>query len=109
MAHKSQNIIIVNDAKAEKAFREQDSSQGSSVQSFLILPVTISGHLSMVIYLESIFAKNWYIAEESVRAIRVTANQGAVIIENARIHETSVKLNEELRKEIKEKERLSSM
>jgi signal transduction histidine kinase len=109
MARKSQNIIIVNDAKAEKVFREQDSIQGNSVQSFLILPVTISGHLSMVIYLESIFAKNWYRAEERVRAIRVTANQGAVIIENAQIHETSVKLNEELRKEIKEKERLSSM
>jgi GAF domain-containing protein len=105
MARKSQNIIIVNDAKADKAFREQDSSQSRGVQSFLILPVAISGHLSMIIYLENIFAKNWYVPEEKMRAIRVTANQGAVIIENARIHERSVKLNEELRKEIKEKER----
>jgi signal transduction histidine kinase/predicted ATPase len=108
MARKLHNLLIVNDAKAEKTFREQDAAQSRGVQSFLILPVTISGHLSMVVYLENIFAKNWY-TEERVKAIRVTANQGAVIIENARIHETSVKLNEELRKEIKEKERLSSM
>ena len=108
MARKSQNFIVVNDAKSEKIFREQDTPQSRGVRSFLILPVTISGHLSMVVYLETKFAKDWY-NEERVKAIRVTANQGAVIIENARIHETSVKLNEELRKEIKEKERLSSM
>jgi signal transduction histidine kinase/predicted ATPase len=108
MARKSQDVIIVNDAKSEKVFREQDTAQTRGARSFLILPVTISGHLSMVIYLETRFARDWYI-EERVKAIRVTANQGAVIIENARIHETSVKLNEELRKEINEKERLSSM
>jgi signal transduction histidine kinase len=108
MARKSQDVIIVNDAKSEKVFREQDTAQSRGVRSFLILPVTISGHLSMVIYLETKFARDWYL-EERVKAIRVTANQGAVIIENARIHETSVKLNEELRKEINEKERLSSM
>ncbi|HYC85615.1 MAG TPA: ATP-binding protein, partial [Chryseosolibacter sp.] len=108
MALKSQKTVIVNDVKAEKAWRDQEAVQSRGVQSFLILPVTISGHLSMVIYLENTFSKNWYVTE-TVKAIRVTANQGAVVLENAYIHETSVKLNDELRKEMKERERLSSV
>jgi signal transduction histidine kinase len=62
----------------------------------------------MVIYLENVFAKNWYVADR-VKSVRITANQGAVMIENARIHEHSVRLNEEIRKEMTEKERLSSL
>lgn len=108
MALKSQNTIIVNDVRGEKNFRDLDAIQDRGVQSFLILPVTINGHLSMVIYLENIWAENWYVPSR-VRWARITANQGAVIIENARIHEKSVKLNSDLRKEMAEKERLASV
>jgi signal transduction histidine kinase len=108
MALKSQNALIVNELKTERGLRDYDDLQAKGVQSFLILPVTISGHLSMVIYLENVFAKNWY-APERVKSIKITANQGAVMIENARIHEHSVKLNDDIRKEMTEKERLSSL
>jgi signal transduction histidine kinase/predicted ATPase len=108
MALKSGNVVVVNELKTEKGFRDVDDLQAKNVQSFLILPVTISGHLSMVIYLENVFAKNWYVAER-VKSVKITANQGAVMIENARIHEHSVKLNEDLRKEMMERERLASL
>ena len=108
VALKSQNTIVVNDLKSEKALRDIESIKERGVQSFLVLPVTIHGHLSMVIYLENIFAPNWYVPER-IRWARITANQGAVIIENARIHERSVQLNEEIRKEMAEKERLASV
>lgn len=108
MALKSQNALVVNELKSERGLRDFEALQAKGVQSLLILPVTISGHLSMVIYLENVFAKNWYVPER-VKAVKITANQGAVMIENARIHETSVKLNEEIRKEMMEKERLSSL
>jgi signal transduction histidine kinase/predicted ATPase len=108
MALKSQNVVIVNELKTERGLRDVDALQVRRVQSFLILPVTISGHLSMVIYLENVFAKNWYVPER-VKSVRITANQGAVMIENARIHEHSVKLNEDIRKEMTEKERLSTL
>lgn len=108
MALKFQNTIVVNDVKSEKNFRDLEPIQDRGVQSFLILPVTINGHLSMVIYLENIWAENWYVPSR-VRWARITANQGAVIIENARTHERSVKLNSELRKEMTEKERLASV
>jgi signal transduction histidine kinase len=107
-ALKSRNVVIVNELKAEPSLRNVDDLQARGVQSFLILPVTISGHLSMVIYLENVFAKNWYVPER-IKSVRITANQGAVMIENARIHEHSVKLNEDLRKEMEEKEQLSSL
>ncbi|HEY0652547.1 MAG TPA: AAA family ATPase [Chryseosolibacter sp.] len=108
MALKSQNVLVVNELKTERGLRDYDDLQAKGVQSFLILPVTISGHLSMVIYLENVFAQNWYVPER-LKSIKITANQGAVMIENARIHEHSVKLNEEIRREMKEKERLSSL
>jgi signal transduction histidine kinase/predicted ATPase len=108
MALKSQKPVIVNELKIEKGLREVEDLQAKGVQSFLILPITISGHLSMVVYLENIFAKNWYVPER-VKSIKITANQGAVMIENARIHEHSIKLNDDIRKEMMEKERLSSV
>lgn len=39
--------------------------------------------------------------------IRITANQGAVTIENARIHEITLKLNEEICEKMAERERMS--
>jgi signal transduction histidine kinase/predicted ATPase len=108
MALKSKDTIAVNDLSSEKGFRDLDVIQDRGVQSFLILPVTINGHLSMVIYLENVWATNWYVPAR-IRWARITANQGAVIIENARIHERSVKLNAELRREMSEKERLASV
>jgi signal transduction histidine kinase len=108
MALKSQNVVVVNELKTERGLRDVDALQARGVLSFLILPVSISGHLSMVIYLENVLAKNWYVPER-VKSVRITANQGAVMIENARIHEHSIELNEEIRKEMLEKERLSSL
>ncbi|MEJ1240229.1 AAA family ATPase [Chryseolinea sp. T2] len=107
-ALKSQNVVVVNELKAEQALRNIDELRERGVQSFLILPVTISGHLSMVIYLENVFSNNWY-SSDRVKSVKITANQGAVMIENARIHQHSVKLNEDLRKEMAEKERLSGV
>ncbi|MBT1705713.1 AAA family ATPase [Chryseosolibacter indicus] len=108
MALKSQHTIIVNDSKGDRTWREHESIQMRGVKSFMILPVTLSDQLSMVVYLENTFAKNWY-TNERVKAIRIGANQGAIILENARIHERSLKLNDELRKEMQERERLSSL
>lgn len=107
-AVKSQHPIVVNDVAAERNLRDIESIRARGAGSFMLLPVTIHGHLSMVIYLETIFARHWYIPER-VRWARITANQGAVIIENARTHERSVQLNEEIRREMAEKERLASV
>jgi signal transduction histidine kinase len=108
MALKSQNVVVVNELRTESALHDMDDLQAQGVQSFLILPVTISGHVAMAIYLENGCVKNWY-GPDRVKSVKITANQGAVMIENARIHEHAVKLNEDLRKEMMEKERLSSL
>lgn len=107
-ALKSQQTIVVNDMEAENSHRDIESIRRRGVQAFMILPVTIHGHLSMAIYLETIFAGNWFLPER-VRWARIAANQGAVIIENARTHERSIQLNEEIRREMAEKERLASV
>lgn len=108
MALKSQNVVVMNDLNTQNIIPDIGDLQAQGVQSFLIIPVTISGHLTMGVYLENIFRKDWYVAER-VRFVKIAANQGAVMIENARIHEHSVQLNDELRKEMTEKERLSSI
>lgn len=108
MALKSHHPVVVNELRTEKGLHDTEDLQARGVRSFLILPVTISGHVSMVVYLENEIKANWYTADR-IKAVKITANQGAVMIENARIHEHSVRLNEDLRKEIAEKERLSSL
>jgi signal transduction histidine kinase/predicted ATPase len=108
MVLKSQNPVIANELRTDKGLHDIDDLQTRGVKSFLILPVTISGHVSMAVYLENVIRANWY-TPQRVKAVKITANQGAVMIENARIHEHSVRLNEHLRKEMAEKERLSSL
>jgi signal transduction histidine kinase/predicted ATPase len=108
MVLKSHNPVVVNELRAEKGLYDLDDIHARGVKSFLILPVTISGHVSMVVYLENVIKANWY-TPERLKAVKITANQGAVMIENARIHEHSVRLNKNLRKEMAEKERLSSL
>lgn len=108
MAHRLQQPIVVNDLDLEKGGTNLDFIRKRKVQSFLIIPITINGHFSLVISLENVFQKNWY-TEERIKWIRITANQGAVIIENARIFEKSLNLNEEIRKEMSEKERLATL
>ena len=74
-------------------------------RSFLVVPVFLRDHLSFVLYLESDFTPYEY-SRETIRWIRIALNQGAISIENARIHELSLKLNEEIRQKMEEKERL---
>lgn len=108
MAHRMQQPIVINDLDLEKGGTNLNVLRQRNVRSFLIMPITINGHFSFVISLENVFLKNWY-TKERIKWVRITANQGAVIIENARIYEKSVKLNEEIRKEMSEKERLASI
>src|SRR5690606_29119628 len=89
MVLKSHNPVVVNELRAEKGLYDLDDIHARGVKSFLILPVTISGHVSMVVYLENVIKANWY-TPERLKAVKITANQGAVMIENARIHEHSV-------------------
>ena len=61
----------------------------------------------MTIYLENHFQVNAY-QKEQVKWTRITANQGAVVIENARTHEKALWLNEKIKKEMREKQQLAS-
>ncbi|KEO75515.1 ATP-binding protein [Anditalea andensis] len=108
MAHRTQNPLILHDVFEENTIRDLASLRDRNIQSFIIMPLTITGNLSLVIYLENTFSKHWY-DEHRLKEIRIVANQGAVIIENAKTHEKSIRLNEELRKEMDEKQVLAEV
>ncbi|UCS95332.1 AAA family ATPase [Echinicola marina] len=108
MAHRTQSLLLMNELESENSFSEVKELRKQSVQSMMILPININGYLSMVVYLENRFIKNIY-QEAAIKWIRIVANQGGMVIENARTHEKTLKLNEEIRREMEEKERLSSM
>ncbi|QDH79281.1 AAA family ATPase [Echinicola soli] len=107
MCHRTQAPLIVNDLERESTFSEIAALKNSGVKSFLILPININGYLSMVIYLENSHTQDHF-CEDLVRWIRIIANQGGMIIENARTHEKTLLLNKEIRKEIEEKKQLVS-
>lgn len=108
LAHRSQNRIVVNNLKSDNNLGDLGSFYDRGVRSMLIFPVTIHNDLSLVIYLENSFAEDWYTAE-IIRWVRITSNQASVILENARIHELTVKLNNDLRQQMNEKERLATL
>lgn len=100
--HSQETILIGSPMKGNRS----DETGHYAVRSCVVHPVTIRDHLSLVIGLENAFAAGWY-TEELIRLIRITANQGAVVIENARIHQVTVKLNEDIRHRMEEQERLA--
>lgn len=86
LCHRTQTPLIVNDLDKESSFSEITALKNSGVKSFLIQPININGYLSMVIYLENRHTKDHF-TEDLIRWIRIIANQGGMIIENARTHE----------------------
>ncbi|WP_186757559.1 AAA family ATPase [Echinicola salinicaeni] len=108
MAHRTQSLLIINDLESENNFSEVKELRKQAVHSMMILPININGYLSMVVYLENRFIKDLY-QEPIIKWIRIAANQGGMVIENARTHEKTLTLNQEIRKEMEEKERLSSL
>jgi signal transduction histidine kinase len=83
-----------------------DQARARGVQSYIVLPVTIRDHHTLIIYLENTLASDWY-TEEIMKWIRITANQGAVTLENARTHEITLRLNHDIREQMAEKERMA--
>jgi signal transduction histidine kinase len=104
-AYKSQKPVVANRLAARSDVAD-DPARARGVQSYIILPVTIRDHHTLIIYLENTLASDWY-TEEIMTWIRITANQGAVTIENARTHEITLKLNQDIREQMAEKERMA--
>ena len=107
MAQRTQELTVINDLKPKKLWSEIASLEEQGVKSLLILPITLSDSYSMTIYLENHLLVNAY-QKEQIKWIRITANQGAVVIENARTHEKALRLNEKIKKEMREKQQLAS-
>ncbi|MBS9525421.1 AAA family ATPase [Litoribacter alkaliphilus] len=107
MAHKTKSALIIGDTEAG-TIHHQPELAVRKVKSFSILPISISGTNSMVVYLENTLAFDWY-NEKLIRWAKTIANQGLIIIENALIHENTIMLNKELRKEMEEKQQLAEL
>ncbi|GAB3647561.1 hypothetical protein GCM10028791_09800 [Echinicola sediminis] len=108
MCHRIQSPFILHQLDEEKGYAEIKSLREQGVKSMMVLPLSINGYLSMVVYLENSFATHHY-HEAILKWVRLVANQGGMIIENARTHERTLQLNEEIRKEVDEKQKLASI
>ncbi|WP_143960842.1 AAA family ATPase [Litoribacter populi] len=107
MAHKTMSPLIIGDTESGTAQHVPELTK-RKVKSFAILPISISGALSMVIFLENTLAYDWY-NQKLIKWAKMIANQGLIIIENALIHENTIKLNQELRREMEEKQQLAEL
>ena len=107
MARRTQELLVVNDLQDSNLMSEVTLLEEQGVKSFVILPITLSDSYSMTIYLENSFEAHWY-QKDQIKWARITANQGAVVIENARTHEKTVELNKKLQQEMTEKQTLAS-
>lgn len=107
MARRTQELLVVNDLQDSNLMSEVILLEEQGVKSFIILPITLSDSYAMTIYLENSVKPDWY-QKDQIKWTRITANQGAVVIENARTHERTVELNTKLQQEITEKQALAS-
>lgn len=106
-ARRAQELLVVNDLSQHSLLSEVVGLEEQGVKSFLIMPISLSESYSMTLYLESRFETAAY-QKEQMKWIRITANQGAVVIENARTHEKTLSLNKQIQQEMAEKQKLAS-
>ena len=108
MAFRTKSPLIFNKITNDTGFPELKILKEKGVKSLMVFPVSISESLSMLIYLENRFVEGNY-SDEIVRWVRIISSQGGIILENARIYEKSLFLNEEVRLEVKKKQELMAL
>ncbi|MBN3581900.1 AAA family ATPase [Algoriphagus aestuarii] len=108
MAYRTKSPLVFKKLGEDSGFPELKILKNSGIKSFMIFPVGISESLTMLIYLESKFVEANY-TDEIVRWVRIISSQGGIILENARIYEKSLLLNEEVKQEVEKKEALMSL
>lgn len=108
MAYRTKSPMIFDDLMCDTGFPELKLLSNSGVKSCLIFPIGISESLSMIVYLESSFCKDNY-SNEIIRWVRIVSSQGGIILENAKIYEKSLLLNEEVKLEVQQKQELMTL
>lgn len=104
ISHRNKTPLIFNHLSAT-----QDDELGKisrqGILSCLFFPVGFSENQTMIVYLESCFDSEAYTAE-IIRWVGIVARQGGVILDNARNYENTLRLNEEIRQEMMERQKL---
>lgn len=108
LAYRTKSPMLFKKLGEDLGFPELKLLKNLGVKSCMIFPVGISESLTMLIYLESKFKESNY-SDENVRWVRIISSQGGIILENARIYEKSLALNDEIQQEVKKKQELMSL
>ena len=108
MAYRTKSPLIFDELEMDLGFPQLELLRSSGIKSCMIFPIGISESLSMLLYLESSFCTSNY-SNEIIRWVRIIASQGGIILENARIYENSLVLNEEIKLEVQQKHELMSL
>lgn len=108
MAYRTKSPIIFDELLSDTGFPELKLVSNSGVKSCMIFPIGISESLSMLVYLESCFSEGNY-TTEIIRWVRIVSSQGGIILENAKIYEKSLSLNNEVQLEVQQKQELMTL
>ncbi|MFC5623444.1 AAA family ATPase [Algoriphagus winogradskyi] len=108
MSYRTKSPLIFDELEIDNGFPQLRLLNEAGIKSCMIFPVGISDSLSMIIYLESSFCSANY-SNEIIRWVRILASQGGIILENARIYERSLLLNQEIKLEVEQKQDLMTL
>lgn len=108
MAYRTKSPLIFDELAHDNGFPQLRQLNDVGIKSCMIFPIGISDSLSMLVYLESSFCVANY-SNEIIRWVRIIASQGGIILENARIYEKSLVLNEEIKLEVQQKQELMTL
>ncbi len=108
MAYRTKSPLIFDELADDNGFPQLRKLSEVGIKSCMIFPLGISDSLSILVYLESSFCLANY-SNEIIRWVRIIASQGGIILENARIYEESLALNEEIKLEVQQKQELMTL
>ena len=82
--HRSQEIVILPDARARNAYSDDPYIRNNSPRSVLCMPLVTQTSLIAVLYLENDLSSN-VLATDRLSLLRIVASQAAIAIQNAEL------------------------
>ncbi len=99
--------ISIENAKTERAYKDEEYIQNSDVKSLLALPLHFKNEIAGVLYLENSLTEGIFNKKTSVELLTMLTSEIVISLENARLYTSIETHNRELERSVKSAKKLA--
>lgn len=99
---RTEENLLLNDAKAEKVFGTDDYIKKNQPKSLLCLPIVGQGKIIGILYLENNLSEDTFTADR-VQLLKLLTTQAAIALENAQLYQQLAEYSHSLEDKVEER------